>query len=189
MTEELEVVRAFLNTWELPNETRVAEDHLPALAADPERWGATLPGVPPPDPGVGVDALRRLRDELRAALGTSRPTSLQGRLATLRLRPEVTAPPAGTSAGTDAAPPSGPALRLVPDPVTTESALLTLVVGAVRDGTWWRLRACPDCGWAFYDSSRNGRRAWCSMTAGPGARGCGSIAKTRAYRARRRAAG
>jgi predicted RNA-binding Zn ribbon-like protein len=36
----------------------------------------------------------------------------------------------------------------------------------------------------FYDSSRNARRTWCSMTAAGGARGCGSIAKTRAYRAR-----
>ena len=49
------------------------------------------------------------------------------------------------------------------------------------------LRTCPDCGWVFYDSGRNARRTWCSMTAADGARGCGSIAKTRAYRARRAA--
>jgi predicted RNA-binding Zn ribbon-like protein len=26
-----------------------------------------------------------------------------------------------------------------------------------------RLRACPNCGWLFLDTSRNGRRIWCDM--------------------------
>lgn len=34
-----------------------------------------------------------------------------------------------------------------------------------------RLRACPGCHWLFYDSSRGGRRKWCSM------RNCGNRAK------------
>ena len=176
MPEDMEVVRAFLNTWQLPNDTRVPEDHLPDLAADPGRWSEALPGVPAPPGPDDVEALRRLRDDLRAALGTAHPVALQPRLDGLRLRAVV-------AAGGE------PALRLVPDPATTETVLLTLVAEAVRDGTWWRLRACPDCGWAFHDTSRNGRRTWCSMTAGPGARGCGSIAKTRSYRARQRATG
>ena len=187
MTGALEVVRAFLNTWELPNDTRTAEDHLPALAADAARWREALPGVPSPAP-TDVDALRSLRDDLRGALGTPHPTSLRPRLDALRLRPEVVQPPAPDHPG-GLGDGGGPALRFVPDPPSAEGVLLAVVAEAVRDGTWWRLRACPDCGWAFYDSSRNGRRTWCSMTAGPGARGCGSIAKTRAYRARRRAAG
>ena len=45
-----------------------------------------------------------------------------------------------------------------------------------------RVRLCEshDCGWLFLDTSRNGRRRWCSM------QGCGSREKMRRYRARDR---
>jgi predicted RNA-binding Zn ribbon-like protein len=64
------------------------------------------------------------------------------------------------------------------------SALFARLLAAVADaqaaGTWERLKACAaeDCQWAFYDSSRNRSRTWCSMDV------CGNRAKTRAYRAR-----
>jgi predicted RNA-binding Zn ribbon-like protein len=63
-------------------------------------------------------------------------------------------------------------------------ALFARLLAAVADsqcaGTWERLKACAaeDCQWAFYDSSRNRSRTWCSMEV------CGNRAKTRAYRAR-----
>jgi CGNR zinc finger/Putative stress-induced transcription regulator len=43
-----------------------------------------------------------------------------------------------------------------------------------------RVKICPadDCRWAFYDSSRNRSRQWCSMEV------CGNRAKARAHRAR-----
>jgi predicted RNA-binding Zn ribbon-like protein len=55
---------------------------------------------------------------------------------------------------------------------------------AMIDGTWVRLKACldPDCGWAFYDRSRNRSGHWCEMAV------CGSRHKVRAYRARRHTA-
>lgn len=34
-----------------------------------------------------------------------------------------------------------------------------------------RMKACPNCGWLFYDSSKNGKRRWCSMET------CGSNVK------------
>ncbi len=45
-----------------------------------------------------------------------------------------------------------------------------------------RVKQCPgvDCGWLFLDSSKNGSRVWCSME------GCGSRAKMRRQRARKR---
>jgi predicted RNA-binding Zn ribbon-like protein len=64
------------------------------------------------------------------------------------------------------------------------SALIARLLAAVSDiqcaGTWERLKACAadDCQWAFYDTSRNRSRTWCSMEV------CGNRAKTRAYRAR-----
>ena len=47
-----------------------------------------------------------------------------------------------------------------------------------------RLKECPganDCGWLFYDTSKNGSRRWCSME------GCGSRVKMRHQYARKHA--
>jgi predicted RNA-binding Zn ribbon-like protein len=63
--------------------------------------------------------------------------------------------------------------------------LLTVVLHAVQDGTWMRLKACPDCEWVFYDHSRNASKRWCVMTASnEGGRSCGTLAKVRAFRKR-----
>jgi predicted RNA-binding Zn ribbon-like protein len=58
----------------------------------------------------------------------------------------------------------------------------TIAAIAQLDGSWLRLKACPgeDCGWAFYDHSRNQAGTWCSMSV------CGSRAKAREYRRRKR---
>jgi predicted RNA-binding Zn ribbon-like protein len=57
------------------------------------------------------------------------------------------------------------------------------VVEAASAGTWARLKICPQetCQEAFYDTSKNRSRTWCSMQV------CGNRTKTRAYRARQRA--
>lgn len=61
--------------------------------------------------------------------------------------------------------------------------LLGRVVRAQADGSWSRLKAChdPHCREAFYDTSRNRSRTWCSMEL------CGSRAKQRTFAQRRRA--
>jgi predicted RNA-binding Zn ribbon-like protein len=61
--------------------------------------------------------------------------------------------------------------------------LLVRVMGAMAAGVWPRLKVCanPECGRAFYDSSRNHSARWCSMA------GCGNRMKGRAYRQRARA--
>jgi len=58
--------------------------------------------------------------------------------------------------------------------------LLAIIARSEADGTWARLKTCPadDCGWAFYDFSRNHSRTWCSMSV------CGNRAKARTYRLR-----
>jgi predicted RNA-binding Zn ribbon-like protein len=60
--------------------------------------------------------------------------------------------------------------------------LVAIAYTAMADGTWERLKACrsAECRWAFYDSSRNRSGAWCTMSV------CGSRAKSRAYRRRRK---
>jgi predicted RNA-binding Zn ribbon-like protein len=64
---------------------------------------------------------------------------------------------------------------------------LAAIAGATAvaqlEGRFRRLKACPgpDCGWAFYDGSRNLAGTWCAMSI------CGSRVKAREYRRRRRA--
>lgn len=151
---DLETVRTFLNTWEIPNDTREPVDRLSEWAAE-----------------FGGEGLAELRDDLRAALGQTHPIGLTGALSRYPLTVLLNR--------------SERPVELAPVEPTTGARLLAVALNAVADGHWHRLRACPDCQWVFYDSSRNASRTWCAMTsAGPSRRGCGSIAKTRAYRAR-----
>ncbi len=83
---------------------------------------------------------------------------------------------------------SGPEGELVVDLAPAREApwLSAQLLGIVHDaqlaGTWSRLKLCrnDECGWAFYDSSRNHSGTWCRMGE------CGNRLKNRAYRARRR---
>jgi predicted RNA-binding Zn ribbon-like protein len=61
--------------------------------------------------------------------------------------------------------------------------LLALVARAMLDGTWQRLKVCPgeDCGWMFFDNSRNQSGRWCSMSV------CGGREKAKTHYRRRRA--
>jgi predicted RNA-binding Zn ribbon-like protein len=60
--------------------------------------------------------------------------------------------------------------------------VMAVVVQAVADGTWTRLKACreDECQWAFYDRSRNRSGQWCVMAV------CGNRNKARSYRERKR---
>jgi predicted RNA-binding Zn ribbon-like protein len=62
--------------------------------------------------------------------------------------------------------------------------LLAIVECAQAEDKWVRLKVCPDddCGWAFYDWSKNRSATWCSMET------CGNRAKARSYRERQRGA-
>ena len=71
------------------------------------------------------------------------------------------------------------------DPV--DGAIARLSEAIARElirGDTSRLRICenPQCRWVFKDTSRTGKRKWCSM------RSCGNRAKVARHRARRRAA-
>ncbi|PZF82671.1 CGNR zinc finger domain-containing protein [Jiangella anatolica] len=48
-------------------------------------------------------------------------------------------------------------------------------VGLLTTGPLHRLGDCPSCHWLFLDTSKNGRRRWCSMAT------CGSRDKSRRY--------
>lgn len=159
----LEDVRVLLNSWLIPNTTREPTDR---FAAEAERRGLSADQA---------RVVRRLRDDLRELVerrGDSTKT-LNAWIKRAKVRPVVEA----GEVRFDHAP--GPAGELV-----------AAVVTAIDDGTWPRLKACADCRWVFYDTTRNGSKRWCMMTAGdrPDGRACGTIAKVRRHRQRAAAA-
>jgi predicted RNA-binding Zn ribbon-like protein len=62
-----------------------------------------------------------------------------------------------------------------------EARLLLAIERLQSHAAWPRLKTCTDegCQWAFFDTTRNRSRTWCSMEE------CGNREKTRRYRARR----
>lgn len=137
-------MRQLLNTWSIPNDTRV-----------------------PTDAFVGEAQLRKLRDDIRRAVETGAPECLNRWVMKLGIRPVLVGGVIDWHGRGEAA------------------SMLAIVLSAIADGTWPRLKACPDCRWVFYDNSRNASKRWCLMTAaGPNGRSCGSIAKVRAFRER-----
>jgi predicted RNA-binding Zn ribbon-like protein len=61
--------------------------------------------------------------------------------------------------------------------------VLAVAFEAMLDGSWGRLKACRQCEWVFYDTSKNRSGSWCSMQL------CGNRTKTRAYRRRKSSGG
>jgi len=59
------------------------------------------------------------------------------------------------------------------------ATLLGILHEAQLTGKWPRLKGCRQCGYAFFDRSKNRSAAWCAMSI------CGNRTKNRAYRRRR----
>ncbi len=172
---DLRLVQALVNSFH-NLDTRREEFDSPAGLAD---WLVRRELLDPHERLTHADLSRVLdvREGLRALLyanNDERPDhdaiekmnrALRGPGLSVQLNPS--SPPDFTSARRDL----GSALALV----------ATIVAVAQIDGRWSRLKACPghDCGWAFYDHSRNHASGWCSMDI------CGQRAKARAYRQRK----
>lgn len=168
----LEDVRRFLNTWEHLARTRENRDHLARLARDAALWEQRFKSVRRPKRD-DVEGLTALRSGLRRAVETE--------LDAAWLNAELRA--AGL---TVAVADGGRTVQYVSDGEQTPlSDLLAIVVEAIADGTWRRLKACPDCKLVFFDQTRNASKRWCQMSATEGGRACGSIAKVRGWRARK----
>ncbi len=174
--EPLELVRQFVNTFDLES----GHDELSDGAAS-AAWFAQHDLL---DAGVRVkpaDQRRviELREALRALLLANNGVPLDAAaVETLnavaehvplqaRFDPAGTIGVTGSRAGIDGA----------------LGQLISIVLQAVADDTWSRLKVCPDdeCHWAFYDRSRNRSGQWCVMAV------CGNRNKARSYRERQRA--
>ena len=171
--DELALVQAFVNSVELPD----GEDEL-ASTGSTAAWlsaqGTQVSAVSESDRRLLVDLRERLRDLLEGHtgedVGPDVCARVQALLARAPLRPVVSAH--GAALVSDAP----GALGFV--------GRISAAIASASDESWSRLKVCRSdtCRWAFYDQSKNGRGAWCSM------RSCGSREKARAYRERKRRA-
>jgi predicted RNA-binding Zn ribbon-like protein len=59
------------------------------------------------------------------------------------------------------------------------ATLLGILHEAQLTGAWPRVKGCRQCGYVFFDRSKNRSAAWCAMSI------CGNRTKNRAYRRRR----
>lgn len=174
---ELEVVRGFVNTWDLEAATDALSSPRALAAWLADHGLAPRSGLAPTE-----GDLRRaveLREALRAlaiahAGGAEPPEHAARLLAEVAERAEI---------GLRFSPAAEPVLE--PRAGGVDGALgrlVAIVARAVEDGRWLRLKACPasDCHWAFYDHSKGRLGRWCQMAE------CGNRAKARAYRERTR---
>lgn len=170
---EADLLVAFVNTADLEegSEKLADPEHLQAWVE--EQTGEYLPA---PDE-ESLTRVVQLRESLRALLRTNNGGEAGDREldplreAAERSRYRTTLAPDGT-------------LTLAParaDLSGFEARLLLAIERIQCQGAWPRLKACTDdgCQWAFFDTSRNRSRTWCSMEE------CGNKEKTRRYRERR----
>jgi predicted RNA-binding Zn ribbon-like protein len=171
----LELVQRFVNSVHLETgeDELAGPDELRAWLAERELIG--------PDQPVGKADLDRaidVREGLRALLLANNGQRLdEERVARLDRAAERAGVRVVFRPGADP--------RLAPEAEGVDGAigrLLAIVVGAVEQGHWERLKACPRdvCQWAFYDQSKNHSGRWCLMEV------CGNIEKARAFRDRKR---
>jgi predicted RNA-binding Zn ribbon-like protein len=158
--EELETVTALLNSWLIPNDSRVPTDRF-----DDFRLAYAVPAAE-------IERLRRLRDDLRNVVERKPGSELRLNqwIRRGRVRPVVS----------DGRLSFGPTEGIVAE-------IQVSVLDAIVLGHWPRLKACPDCHWVFYDRSKNASKRWCLMTSGGSSgRSCGTIDKVRRFRQRQR---
>jgi hypothetical protein len=177
----LEVVRTFLNTWRIPNDTREPLDELVSLEAMQQFYSSWFGGqAGDQEICIAPELVWQLRADLRSILGTSDVLVMSKWLS--RQPVEVMLSPDTEGI---------PILRYRPAGVQgcrLCAEVVALVVEAIAHNTWMRLKACPDCRWVFYDHTKNRNKVWCLMTAsGPLGRSCGSISKVRSFRERQKA--
>jgi CGNR zinc finger len=181
--ERLEVVRTFLNTWRIPNDTREPIDEFVSLEAMQRFYSACFADS---DEGSAAsivpELVWRLRADLRSILGTGDVLILSEWLARQPIEVMLSPEPDAEEM---------PILKYRPagrEGCRLCAEVLALVVEAIARSTWTRLKACPDCQWVFYDHTKNKNKVWCLMTAsGPQGRSCGSISKVRSFRERQKA--
>jgi hypothetical protein len=166
---ELEYIREFLNTWKIPNDTREPIDLL-QTEGDIKQFMKKY--FHEEFLFHTIDELKSFREDIRLTIEGE--GSLQKWLEKYPFQVHVKEDMKG----------------ITYEPLHEENVytkVLSIVLMAIQENLWGRLKACPDCRWVFYDHSRNGSKRWCGMYAGgEEGRACGTIAKVKNYRAKRK---
>ena len=169
----LAIVQSYINSYDL----ETGEDDF-SDPAEMQEWFRHF-GLPAGDHTLSEEDHRvaiELRESLRELLRTdSDGSSSVNALASLDRIAEMS--PLITHFGVGG---SGELVPVRSDLLGGIGMLLAFVHEAQLSGDWARLKVCRNdaCLWAFYDQSKNGRGAWCSMDI------CGNRMKARAYRRR-----
>lgn len=172
--DDLEILRAFVNT----DSRFYGFDGLLPPHYRPEHAARMLPGF---DVGSLDERARRRLSDLRGAvraLIAGEPAAAEAvtRIAA-RVPLRLTLQPSGSTVRA----------RLTSPREDVEAALTAAVLTALQvalvDGRIERLQLCqrPECGWCYYDSTKNRSGRWCSSDP------CGDVMKVRAFRARQAA--
>ena len=169
--DQLELVRAFVNTYDHEDGTEQLTDTA-TLTAWLGDHGLGAPVATARD----LERARELREALRAVL------QHHGGLELDPVAPRAVDHAAERAKLSVAFDDHGDA-RIEPKASGVDGALgrlLVVIADAQRDGTWSRLKACAaeDCQYAFYDRSRNRSAVWCDMKV------CGNRQKVRSFRSR-----
>jgi predicted RNA-binding Zn ribbon-like protein len=170
---DLELVRDFVNTLDVLPGTEEIEDPV-----DLASWLAEHRLVPTPSALTDEDLARArsLREALRTFLlaNAGFPLALEAA--------EAFDDAVGSARFRARADEAGRIELLPADADGLDHAigrLVSIVFAAQQDGTWPRLKACAECGWALYDRTKNLSAAWCGSQ-------CGARVRSRRYRERRR---
>ena len=173
--EELRIVEAFVNTWDVEERTDVFD-----ATSSAKSWLLEHGLIGPKDTvdDAEASATVEVREALRALLvannGGPRDESAVNVLNRTSEQAKI-----GLRVDADGAAILAPGASGVAGAL---GRLLVISFEAMRQETWWRLKACRNeaCRWIFYDTSKNRSGAWCSMAT------CGNRAKTLTYYRRHR---
>lgn len=168
-------VQGLVNTYSLDGDDE--------LLSDPESARRWLVAVELGAPGIEVstadlELLIELRELMRGMLAANHdrdsPTADGEQLARFAASHPVSLVPDGAGG-----------LQVDTSPAASVDGLISRMLGIIQrsqlTAEWERLKICAsdECGWAFFDTSRNRGGTWCSMDV------CGNKIKNRTYRQRR----
>lgn len=171
VSPQIKSLQEFVNTWHVPNETRVPVDELELSLAGDLMAIARLPSFL--QPASISRTVLKLRNDLRLAIEDPSHVVeyLNPWLQKTAMSLAIEAMDGGLKLG------------VVGRSRGAVETILSMVVEGVSNGEWRRLKCCPDCKWCFIDSSKNQSKRWCGMDkGGPHGRACGTIAKVSRFR-------
>lgn len=171
---EIELLVSFVNTRDVEAGFDRLDDPAQLREWVAEKTGEHLPELNDAD----AARVRSLRESLRALMRTNNNGEEGDADELLPLREAAERSRYRITVAADGSLDLGPARS---DLSGFEARILLAVEHMQWHHAWPRLKACPDegCQWAFYDSTRNRSRTWCSMEV------CGNRDKTRRYRQRK----